>query len=265
MHPFELHKATSVAQAASMLSGKTDGRFLAGGQSLIAAMKLRLNAPTDLVDLSNVADLKGIRSDGKTLTIGAMSTHSEVASNADVAKAIPALCDLAGGIGDRQVRNVGTIGGSVANNDPAADYPAGVLGLNATINTNKRAIPADQFFRGLYDTTLEAGELITSISFPIPQKAAYMKFKNPASRFAIIGVLVAKDAAGGPRVAVTGGGSGVFRVADMEKALASNWSADAIANIKVPVSGLSSDIHASAEYRAHLIGVMARRAVSAAR
>ena len=264
MHPFELHKATSAAQAASLLSGKPDGRFLAGGQSLIAAMKLRLNAPTDLVDLSGVADLKGIRSDGKTLTIGAMSTHAEVASSADVAKAIPALVTLAGGIGDRQVRNVGTMGGSVANNDPAADYPAGVLGLNATVNTNKRAIPADQFFRGLYETTLEAGELITSISFPIPQKAAYMKFKNPASRFAIIGVMVAQTA-GGPRVAVTGGGSGVFRVADMEKALAANWSADALANVKVPASGLSSDIHASAEYRAHLIGVMTRRAVAAAR
>jgi carbon-monoxide dehydrogenase medium subunit len=263
MHPFELHKATSAADAASLLSGKEDGRFLAGGQSLIAAMKLRLNAPTDLVDLSNVADLKGIRSDGKALTIGAMSTHADVASNADVAKAIPALATLAGSIGDRQVRNVGTIGGSVANNDPAADYPAGVLGLNATINTNKRAIPADQFFRGVYDTTLEAGELITSISFPIPQKAAYMKFKNPASRFAIVGVMVALTASG-PRVAVTGGGAGVFRVADMEKALASNWSADAIANIKVPASGLSSDLHASAEYRAHLVGVMARRAVVAA-
>ena len=264
MHPFELHKATSAAQAASLLSGKADGRFLAGGQSLIAAMKLRLNAPTDLVDLSGVADLKGIRSDGKTLTIGAMTTHAEVAASADVAKAIPALTTLAGGIGDRQVRNVGTIGGSIANNDPAADYPAGVLGLGATINTNKRAIPADQFFRGLYETTLEAGELVTSIAFPIPQKAAYMKFKNPASRFAIVGVLAALTPSG-PRVAVTGGGSGVFRVADMEKALGSNWSPDAIANIKVPASGLSSDLHASAEYRAHLIGVMARRAVEAAR
>jgi carbon-monoxide dehydrogenase medium subunit len=263
MHPFELHKATSTAQAASLLAGKDDGRYLAGGQSLIAAMKLRLNAPTDLVDLSGIADLKGIRSDGKSITVGAMTTHAEVAANADVKRSLPALSDLANGIGDRQVRNVGTIGGSIANNDPAADYPAGVLGLGATINTNKRAIPADQFFRGLYDTALEAGELITSISFPIPQKAAYMKFKNPASRFAIVGVMVSKDA-NGARVAVTGGGAGVFRVADMEKALAANWSADAIANVKVPASGLSSDLHASAEYRAHLIGVMARRAVAAA-
>jgi len=263
MYPFELHKATSTAQAASLLAGKDDGRFLAGGQSLIAAMKLRLNAPTDLVDLSGIADLKGIRSDGKSITVGAMATHAEVAANADVKRSLPALATLANGIGDRQVRNVGTIGGSIANNDPAADYPAGVLGLGATINTNKRAIPADQFFRGLYDTALEAGELITSVSFPIPQKAAYMKFKNPASRFAIVGVMVSKDA-NGARVAVTGGGAGVFRVADMEKALAASWSADAIANVKVPASGLSSDLHASAEYRAHLIGVMARRAVAAA-
>jgi carbon-monoxide dehydrogenase medium subunit len=264
MHPFELHRATSAAQAASLLSGKDDGRFLAGGQSLIAAMKLRLNAPTDLVDLSGVADLKGIRSDGKTLTIGAMSTHAQVAANADVAKGIPSLVTLASGIGDRQVRNVGTIGGSIANNDPAADYPAGALGLSATINTNKRAIPADQFFRGLYDTALEPGELITSVSFPIPQKSGYMKFKNPASRFAIIGVMAAQTPSG-PRVAVTGGGAGVFRVAEMEQALAKNWSPDALAQVKVPATGLSSDIHASAEYRAHLIGVMARRAVAAAR
>jgi len=262
MHPFQLHKAKNANEATSMLAGKDDGRFLAGGQSLIAAMKLRLNSPTDLVDLGSAADLKGIKSDGKTVTIGAMTTHAEVASSAEVKKAIPALASLAAGIGDRQVRNVGTIGGSIANNDPAADYPAGVLGLGATINTNKRAIPADQFFRGLYDTTLEAGELITSVSFPVPQKAAYMKFKNPASRFAIIGVMAAQTA-NGPRVAVTGGGSGVFRVADMEKALGSKWSADALANVKVPASGLSSDLHASAEYRAHLIGVMAKRAVAA--
>jgi len=264
MHPFELHKATSSAQAASTLAGKDDGRYLAGGQSLIAAMKLRLNAPTDLVDLSGVAELKGIRSDGKTISVGAMTTHAEVAANADVQRSLPALSSLAAGIGDRQVRNVGTIGGSIANNDPAADYPAGVLGLGANVITNKRAIAADSFFHGLYDTALEPGELITAISFPIPQKAAYMKFKNPASRFAIIGVLVAQTA-GGARVAVTGGGSGVFRVPEMEKALSASWSPDAIANVKVAAEGLSSDLHASAEYRAHLIGVMARRAVAAAK
>ncbi len=263
MHPFEFHKATSGQQASTLISGKDDAKYLAGGQSLVAAMKLRLNAPTDLVDLSGVSDLKGVRSDGKTVTIGAMTTHAEVASNADVMKSIPALASLAGAIGDRQVRNVGTIGGSIANNDPAADYPAGVLGLNATIHTTKRTIPADQFFRGLYETALEAGELITAVSFPVPQKAAYVKFKNPASRFAIIGVMVAQTA-GGVRVAVTGGGSGVFRVSEMEKALASSWSSQAIANVKVPASGLSSDLHGSAEYRAHLVGVLAQRAVAAA-
>lgn len=264
MHPFQLHKASSGAQAASLVAGKADGKFLAGGQSLLAAMKLRLNAPSDLVDLAAASDLKGIKSDGKTLTIGAMMTHADVASSAEVQNAIPALASLAAGIGDRQVRNVGTLGGSLANNDPAADYPAAVLGLGATVNTNKRAIHADQFFRGMYDTALEAGELIVSVSFPVPQKAAYVKFRNPASRFAMVGVLVAQTASG-VRVAVTGGGSGVFRVADMEKALAGNWAAPAIAGIKVPASGLSSDLHGSAEYRAHLVGVLAQRAVGAAK
>ena len=263
MNAFELHKAASGAQATTLISGKDDGKFLAGGQSLIAAMKLRLNSPTDLVDLAAAADLKGIRSDGKTVTIGSMTTHAEVAASAEVKKAIPALAALALAIGDRQVRNAGTVGGSIANNDPSADYPAGVLGLGATIHTSKRSIPADQFFRGMFETALENGELITAVSFPVPQKAAYIKFKNPASRFAIIGVMAAQTSSG-PRVAVTGGGSGVFRVADMERALAGNWSAAAIADIKVPASGLSSDLHGSAEYRAHLIGVLAQRAVTAA-
>jgi carbon-monoxide dehydrogenase medium subunit len=263
MHPFQLHRATSAAQAASLFAGKDDGRYLAGGQSLVAAMKLRLNAPSDLVDLSGATDLKGIRSDGQAITIGAMATHAEVAASAEVQRRLPALAALAAGIGDRQVRNVGTIGGSIANNDPAADYPAGLLGLDATIITNQRRIPADSFFRGLYDTALEPGELITAVSFPIPQRAAYAKFKNAASRFAIIGVMVAKDA-GGARVAVTGGGAGVFRVPDLEKALSSNWSPDAVAGVRIASEGLSSDVHASAEFRAHLIGVMARRAVAAA-
>ena len=263
MHSFQLHKAKSGSDATTMIAGKDDGKYLAGGQSLIAAMKLRLNSPSDLVDLGAAPELKGIRSDGKTVTIGSMTTHAEVAASADVRKAIPALAALAEAIGDRQVRNVGTIGGAIANNDPAADYPAGVLGLGATIHTSKRTIGADQFFRGLFDTALEAGELITALSFPVPQKAAYIKFRNPASRFAIIGVMVAKTG-DGVRVAVTGGGSGVFRVADMEKALASNWSPSAIAGIKVPASGLSSDLHGSAEYRAHLVGVLAQRAVVAA-
>ena len=263
MHAFQLHNPSSGKEASTMITGKDDAKYLAGGQSLIAAMKLRLNAPTDLVNLSQAADLKGIRSDGRTVTIGAMTTHAEVASSADVMKAIPALATLAGAIGDRQVRNIGTIGGALANNDPAADYPAGVLALNATIHTSKRALSPEQYFTGMYETALEPGELITAISFPVPKKAAYIKFRNPASRFAIIGVMVAQTS-DGVRVAVTGGGSGVFRVADMEKALASNWSAAAIANVKVDSSGLSSDLHGSAEYRAHLVGVLAQRAVSAA-
>ncbi|MBK9606389.1 MAG: xanthine dehydrogenase family protein subunit M [Betaproteobacteria bacterium] len=263
MHPFELHKAASAGDAAALIVGKADGKYLAGGQSLIAAMKLRLNAPSDLIDLAAASDLKGIKSDGKTVTIGAMTTHADVAASADVQKAIPALAALAGDIGDRQIRNVGTIGGALANNDPAADYPAAVLGLGATVHTNKRAIHADEFFRGMYETALESGELITAVSFPVPQRAAYLKFKNPASRFAIIGVLAAQTPAGA-RVAVTGGGSGVFRVADMERALAANWSAAAITHVKVPASGLSSDLHGSAEYRAHLVGVLAQRAVAAA-
>ena len=263
MNAFELHRATSGSQATSLISGKDDAKFLAGGQSLVAAMKLRLASPTDLVDLAGASDLKGVRSDGKTVTIGAMTTHAEVAANADVRKAIPALAALAEAIGDRQVRNAGTIGGALANNDPAADYPAGALGLGATIITSKRSIPADQFFRSMYETALESGELITAVAFPVPQKAAYVKFRNPASRFALIGVMVAQTAQG-PRVAVTGGGSGVFRVGEMEKALAGNWSASALANIKVPASGLSSDLHGSAEYRAHLVNVLAQRAVTAA-
>ena len=264
MHPFQLHKASSAAQAAALVAGKADGRFLAGGQSLLATMKLRLSAPSDLVDLASAADLKGIKSDGRTVTIGAMTTHADVAASPVVQKTIPALAALAAGIGDRQVRNVGTLGGALANNDPAADYPAAVLGLGATVHTNKRALHADQFFRGMYETALEIGELITAVSFPVPQKAAYIKFGNPASRFALIGVLAAQTPAG-PRIAVTGGGSGVFRVADMERALASEWSAAAIAQVRVPASGLSSDLHGSAEYRAHLVGVLAQRAVAAAR
>ena len=263
MHPFHLHKAASAGEAAALLAGKADGKYLAGGQSLLAAMKLRLNAPSDLIDLAAAPDLKGIKSDGRTVTIGAMTTHADVAASAEVRKAIPALAALACGIGDRQIRNVGTLGGALANNDPAADYPAAVLGLGATVHTDKRAIHADEFFRGMYDTALESGELITAVSFPVPQRAAYHKFKNPASRFAIVGVLVAQTPAGA-RVAVTGGGSGVFRVADMERALAADWSAAAIAHVKVPASGLSSDLHGSAEYRAHLIGVLAQRAIAAA-
>jgi carbon-monoxide dehydrogenase medium subunit len=263
MYSFNYQKTKSVADAAAALGKNADAKLLAGGQSLIAAMKLRLSQPAQLLDLGDVAELKGIKVDGGAVTIGAMTRHAEVASSADVKKAIPALAALAGMIGDRMVRNMGTIGGSVAHNDPAADYPAAVLGLGATVITNKRKIAADDFFKGLFETALQAGEIITAVSFPVPKRAAYMKFKNPASRYALVGVFVA-DTAGGPRVAVTGAGPGVFRVPEMEKALGTKFAPESVANIAVKSSGLNTDIHASAEYRAHLITVMAKRAVAAA-
>ena len=263
MYSFNYQKTKSVADAAAALGKNADAKLLAGGQSLIAAMKLRLAQPAQLVDLGDVAELRGIKVDGGNVTIGAMTRHAEVATSADVKKAIPALAALAGMIGDRMVRNMGTIGGSVAHNDPAADYPAAVLALGATVITNKRKIAADDFFKGMFETALQAGEIITAVSFPAPKRAAYMKFKNPASRYAMVGVFVA-ETAGGPRVAVTGAGPGVFRVPEMEKALAGKFAPDSVANIAVKASGLNSDIHASAEYRAHLITVMAKRAVAAA-
>jgi carbon-monoxide dehydrogenase medium subunit len=263
MYAFNYQKTKSVADAAAALGKNADAKLLAGGQSLIAAMKLRLSQPAQLLDLGDVAELRGIKVDGGAVTIGAMTRHAEVASSADVKKSIPALAALAGMIGDRMVRNMGTIGGSVAHNDPAADYPAAVLGLGATVVTNKRKIAADDFFKGLFETALQAGEIITAVSFPVPKRAAYMKFKNPASRYALVGVFVA-ETAGGPRVAVTGAGPGVFRVPEMEKALAAKFAPESVASIAVKSSGLNSDIHASAEYRAHLITVMAKRAVAAA-
>ncbi|HZP88705.1 MAG TPA: xanthine dehydrogenase family protein subunit M [Burkholderiales bacterium] len=263
MYAFNYQRATSVGDAAGKLKSNAEAKLLAGGQTLIASMKLRLTAPSDLVDLRDVAELRGIKVDGNNVVIGAMTRHAEVAASNDVQQKIPALAKLAGGIGDRMVRNMGTIGGSIANNDPAADYPAGILGLNATINTNQRAIGADQFFTGMFETALQPGEIITSVSFPIPKRAGYMKFRNPASRYAIVGVLVA-DTTGGVRVAVTGAGPVVFRVPEMEKALAARFAPDAVANIKVSPNGLNSDLHASAEYRAHLVTVMAKRAVEQA-
>jgi len=263
MYEFNYHRATSVADAAAKLAAGSDAKLLAGGQTLIAALKLRLASPSDIVDLRGVAELRGIRKDGSSISIGAMTTHADVASSKDVLKAVPALANLAASIGDPMVRNMGTLGGSVANNDPAADYPAGVLGLGATLHTNKRKIAADEFFTGMYETALQPGEIITSISFPLPKRAGYSKFKNPASRYAIVGVFVAETAKG-VRVAVTGAGPCVFRVAAMEKALGSKFSVDAVANIKVAAAGLNSDMHAGAEYRAHLVTVMARRAVEAA-
>jgi carbon-monoxide dehydrogenase medium subunit len=263
MHAFEYHRPASTKDAVSLSSKHKEGRYLAGGQSLVQAMKLRLSSPTDLIDLGTIKDLSGIKVSGGAVEIGAMTRHADVAGSAAVQKAIPALAALAGMIGDRQVRHMGTIGGSLANSDPAADYPAAALGLGATITTNKRKIEADKFFTGLYETALQAGELITSVSFPAPKRAAYMKFKNPASRFAIVGVFVA-DFGGKVRVGVTGAGASAFRQPDMEKALSAKFAPESVANIKVKPDGLNNDLHASPEYRAHLITVMARRAVEAA-
>jgi carbon-monoxide dehydrogenase medium subunit len=263
MYAFKYSKVSSVADAAAAVGKNADAKLLAGGQTLLASMKLRLANPPELIDLANVAGLSGVKVDANGVSIGAMTRHAEVAMSKDVKGAIPALAALAGGIGDRMVRNMGTMGGSVANNDPAADYPAAVVGLGATITTNKRSIAADDFFKGMFQTALGAGEIITAISFPKPKRAAYMKFKNPASRYALVGVFVA-ETANGVRVAVTGAGPCVFRVPDMEKALAAKFAPESVANIKISSNGLNSDIHASNEYRAHLVTVMAKRAVAAA-
>jgi carbon-monoxide dehydrogenase medium subunit len=263
MYAFEYHRPHTLSGALADLA-KTEAKALAGGMTLLPTMKQRLASPAALIDLKNVPELIGVSREGDHLLIGAMSRHADVARSGVVQAAIPALAKLAGGIGDPHVRNMGTIGGSLANNDPSADYPAAALALGATIVTNKRRIPAQDFFTGLFETALEPGELITQVSFPIPQKAAYMKFANPASRFALVGVFVAMTA-GGVRVAVTGAGAnGVFRVNALEAALESNFAPSALDNVSVPASGLNSDLHADADYRAHLIGVMAKRAVAAA-
>jgi len=262
MYSFELHRAKSVADAAAML-GKTGGKALAGGQSLVAAMKLRLAQPGHVVDLSGVAELKGIRKEGDHVVIGAMTRHAEVASSEVVKGAIPALAHLAEGIGDRQVRNMGTIGGSIANADPAADWPAAVIALDASVVTNKRKIGADAFFTGMYETALANDEVIVSVSFPMPKKASYSKFPNPASRFALVGVFVAQTAHG-VRVAVTGAAPKPFRCKPLEDALSKQWSAAAAKGVKIDAHGLNTDLHGSAAYRAHLIAVMASRAVEKA-
>lgn len=263
MYEFEYARAQSVEDAVDKLRANPDGKLIAGGMTLLPTLKFRLASPTHLVDLQAIPDLKGISVTPDTLTLKAMTTHTTVANSPEVVKSIPALATLAGGIGDTQVRNRGTCGGSTANNDPAADYPAGCLGLGATIATNEREIAADDFFLGLFTTALKPDEIITEIRFPIPQRAAYMKFKNPASRYAIVGVMASKGPAG-IRVAVTGAGdNGVFRVTEMEQVLDKSFTPDAVANIKVAPDNLLSDIHASSEYRAHLITVMARRAVEA--
>jgi aerobic carbon-monoxide dehydrogenase medium subunit len=264
MYEFTYHRPTSIAAAAAQLAADGDAKALAGGQTLLPTMKQRLASPSALVDIGGIAELSGVSREGETIVIGATTRHADVATSAVVRQAIPALAALAEAIGDPQVRNQGTLGGSLANNDPAADYPAAALALGATIVTNKREIAAQDFFKGLFETVLAAGEIITKVRFPIPQQAAYQKFPNPASRYAIVGVFVAKTAAG-VRVAVTGAGAnGVFRVNAFETALAANFAPSALAGAKVSADGLSSDIHADAAYRAHLIGVLAKRAVAAA-
>ena len=261
MYTFDYQRPASVADAKTALTG--DARFLAGGQSLIQAMKLRLSQSERLVDLGGIAELKGIKVDGNNVVIGAGTTHAAVASNADVKRLIPALAELAGGIGDPMVRNMGTLGGSVANADPAACYPAGLVGLGATVHTNQRTIAADAFFTGLYETALQPGEIITAVSFPPAQKAAYIKFKQPASRFALIGVFVSQGA-GGVRVAVTGAKGSVFRATEIEAVLGQSFTPEAAKAVKMPTTGINSDMHGTAAYRAAMISVMASRAVAVA-
>jgi len=261
MYDFTYHKPKSVSDALDTLSGADDGQFIAGGQTIIPVMKQRLAMPSDVIDLGGIADLQGISVSGGIVSIKAMTPHAHVAASADVKSAIPALAELASLIGDPHVRNRGTIGGSIANNDPAADYPAAVLGLGATVKTDKREIAGDDFFLDIFETALDDGEMITAVDFPVPDGAAYIKFPNPASRFALVGVMVSRTG-GNVRVAVTGAGPCVFRVAEMEQALAANFVADSVAGVSVPADGLNTDIHASAEYRAHLIKVLTGRAVA---
>ena len=263
MYDFNFHRPADLASAEGFLKAD-DAKLLAGGQTLIPTLKQRLTAPKHLIDLSRVEKLTGIERKGRSIEIGAMARHADVATSAVVEKAIPALASLVAEIGDPAVRNRGTIGGSIANNDPSADYPAACLALNATIVTNKREIAADHFFKGLFETALEPDEIVLRVRFPVPVQAAYVKFPNPASRYALVGVFVAKDN-DGVRVAVTGASeSGVFRVPAMERALAKKFAAKSLDGIKVDAKGMIADLHGPADYRAHLVGVMARRAVEAA-
>src|SRR5665213_316333 len=262
-YAFTYHRAKSLSDAQALLATSPDAKLLAGGQTLIPTMKQRLANPQALIDISGLKELSFIRVAGDAVVIGAGTKHAAIATSADVKRAIPALAYMAAHIGDPAVRSMGTLGGALANNDPAADYPAAALALSATIKTTKRSIAADDFFTGMFSTVLEDGEIITEVSFPIPERAGYEKFRNPASRYALAGVFVAKEKSG-VRVAVTGAAPAVFRVPEMEAALAKNFTADAVAKITVPAVGMNSDIHGSAEYRAHLVTVMAKRAVELA-
>ncbi len=262
-YPFNYHRPKTLAEAAALIETMPDAKFLAGGQTIIPTMKQRLAQPTDLIDIGGLKELSFIRAGADAVAIGAATRHHDVATSADVARAIPALAELAGMIGDPAVRSMGTIGGSIANNDPAADYPAAVLALGATIKTMKRSIAADDFFTGLFSTALADGEIVTEILFPVPERAAYAKFRNPASRYAMPGVFVAKTK-NGVRVAATGAASCVFRIREMEAALTRKFAPEEIAGIAISPEALNTDIHASAEYRAHLLTVMAKRAVKMA-
>jgi len=264
MYAFKYHRPTTVRQAANLLAKFPEAKVLAGGHSLIPVMKLRLASPSDIIDINKVEGLSGVEIKGRSAVIGAMTRHHEVAASKELQEALPALAGVPASIGDPHVRHRGTIGGSIANNDPNADYPAACLGLGATIITNKRRIAADDFFTGMFSTALEPDEIITKVSFPLAKKAAYQKFKHPASGFALVGVFVSKRGSE-IRVAVTGAGSnGVFRVKSFEEALKKRFSPKSIEGMTVPADGMNSDIHASAEYRAHLVGVLARRALAAA-
>lgn len=265
MYETSYHRAGSLAEAAQLISNADDGKFLGGGQTLLPTMKQRLAAPSDIVDLTKIPELKGIREDGGSIVIGAATTHHEVASSALLKEKIPGLAALAGGIGDPAVRHMGTLGGSIANNDPAADYPSALVALNATVATSKRSLSAEDFFVGMFETALDDDEVVVSVSFPIAQKSAYSKYPNPASRYAMAGVFVARLGDGSVRVAVTGAGqNGVFRATAMEDALSGNWSPDAVAGIEVGADDMLHDIHGSADYRSNLVTVMAKRAVAAA-
>jgi carbon-monoxide dehydrogenase medium subunit len=262
MYEFTYHKPASLDETANLLAANEEAKLVAGGMTLIPTLKQRLAKPSDLVDLAAITSLRGITDAGDAVVIGAMTRHAEVNRSPVVKQGIPALAALAGMIGDPAVRNRGTIGGSISNNDPAADYPAALVALGATVHTTKREIPAEAFFTGMFETALDPDEIVTSVRFPKTASANYQKFKNPASRYAIVGVFVARSPTGA-RVAVTGAGPCVFRVPEMEAALARSFTPDAIKDITIPDTGLNADIHASAEYRAHLVGVMARRAVAA--
>ncbi len=264
MDNFSYHRPSKPADAVKLMKKAKDGKFLSGGMTLLPTMKQGLASPSDIIDLGGLKNA-GVSAAAGKVVVKAGTVHADVAADKGVKKTIPALAKLASGIGDPHVRNRGTIGGSIANNDPAADYPAAVVGLNATVVTSARKIPGDKFFTGMFETALKSDEIVTAVEFPAPKRAGYAKFPNPASRYAMVGVMVAELKDGSVRVAVTGAGPKVFRVPEMEKALAARFTPDAIAGIQVKAKGLNSDIHASPEYRAHLVNVLARRAVAAAK